>query len=138
MNHRGFLSSLFDLSFSSLITTKVIKLVYILSMIVIGLVSLVFVVAAFKESAALGLLTLLIIAPVSAFIYLVYARVFLEFVIAIFRIMETTQELVLLGRAEGNGTDNKTGVPAPPTSVGSAFQEPGPRRFDPQTGPGST
>ena len=34
---KGFLASLFDPSFSSLITTKVIKVIYILSMILIGL-----------------------------------------------------------------------------------------------------
>ena len=46
---KGFLASLFDLSFSNLITTKVIKVIYILSMILIGLGALVIVIAAFAS-----------------------------------------------------------------------------------------
>jgi hypothetical protein len=41
MGDQGFLASLFDISFSSLITTKVIKVLYLLSMIIIGLLALV-------------------------------------------------------------------------------------------------
>ena len=44
---KGFFGSLFDVSFSSLVTTKVIKVLYILSMILIGLMALIFVGAAF-------------------------------------------------------------------------------------------
>lgn len=85
MNSRGFLSSLFDLSFTSLVTTKVIKLIYVLSMIAIGLVALGFVVGAFAQSAGLGVVTLLVLAPLVSLFYLIYVRVFLEVVIALFR-----------------------------------------------------
>jgi len=107
MPTQGFLASLFDVSFSSLITTRVMKILYILSMVLIGLTALVFVGAAFSNSVAAGLFTLVVIAPFVSLLYLVYVRVLLEIVIAIFRIMETNVELVALQRAQ-------PGAPAPP------------------------
>ena len=103
MPEQGFLASLFDVEFKSLITTKVIKVLYILSMIVIGLAALAFVAAAFANSVAGGLIVLLIVAPLVALLYLIYVRVLLEIVIAVFRIMETNTELVALQRTHGGG-----------------------------------
>src|SRR3954451_4638753 len=119
---RGFLESLFDVSFSSLVTTRVIKVLYILSMIIIGILALFFVVAAFSNSIAGGIVVLVIIAPLAALLYLIYARVLLELVIVIFRIMETNVELVDLQRAQVAG-----GVaPPPPPSSSSGPEPPGP------------
>jgi hypothetical protein len=110
MPERGFFGSLFDISFSSLITTKVIKFLYVLSMILIGLGALFFIGAAFADSAAAGVIVLVIVAPLFALLYLIYVRVLLEIVIVIFRIMETNVELVELQR-HGSG-----GPPTAPTS----------------------
>ena len=66
-------------------------MLYILSMIVIGLAALALVAAAFANSVAGGLIVLLIVAPLVALIYLIYVRVLLEIVIAVFRIMETNK-----------------------------------------------
>jgi Domain of unknown function (DUF4282) len=112
---KGFFGSLFDVSFSSLITTKVIKVIYVLSMIVIGLVALLFVAAAFSESAAAGLFTLVVLAPVAAFFYLIYTRVLLEVIICLFRIMETNTELVALQRA-ATGPATPPSPPEPPST----------------------
>lgn len=97
---RGFFSALFDLSFSSLVTTRVIKFIYVITLIVIGLAALFFVVAAFAESAALGVLTLIVIAPVLSLLYVIYARVLLEVIIALFRLVEYNRELVALKRRQ--------------------------------------
>jgi uncharacterized protein DUF4282 len=98
MPEQGFLASLFDVSFKSLITTRVIKVIYVLSMVLIGLGALISVAAAFSNSAAAGLITLIVLAPLVSLLYLIYLRVVLEIVIAIFRIMETNVELVALQR----------------------------------------
>jgi hypothetical protein len=95
---KGFLSSLFDTSFSSLITTRVIRVIYIISMVVIALAALFWVAAAFARSPAAGLLVLIIVAPIVSLLYLIYTRVLLEVIIALFRIMETNIELVELQR----------------------------------------
>jgi uncharacterized protein DUF4282 len=110
---QGFLASLFDVSFSSLITTRVIKILYILSMVLIGLNVLAFVGAAFAQSAGAGLFTL-ILAPFIALLFLVYVRVLLEIVIAIFRIMETNGELVALQRAQPGSPATPVSAPVPP------------------------
>lgn len=123
---KGFLGSLFDVSFSSLITTKVIKVIYILSMILIGLTALFFVAAAFTESAGAGVITLLVFAPLAALLYLIYVRVILEVIICVFRIMETNVELVSLQRA---ATGPATPPPPPP---------PGPTVHEPPEPPPST
>jgi len=103
---QGFFKSLFDLSFTSLITTKIIKVLYVLAMIGIAFYALIFTVAAFQASSALGLLVLVVGAPLFALAALIYARVLLEVFIALFRIMENTSELVATLRPN---------VAAPPT-----------------------
>lgn len=115
---KGFLRSLFDISFRSLITTKIIKVVYVLYMIVIALVALAFIVSAFSASAVAGVLVLVIGAPLGALVYLVFARVWLEAIIALFRIMENTQELVRQGGL--GGTPATTGPSVPPPASPSA------------------
>jgi uncharacterized protein DUF4282 len=100
MEPKGFFASLFDISFSSLITTKVIKVLYVISLIVIGLVAIGFIVSAFASSAAFGVVTLVILAPLFALLYTVWARVVLEFIIVVFRIAEYMHELVELTRAQ--------------------------------------
>jgi Domain of unknown function (DUF4282)/zinc-ribbon domain len=90
--NRGFFDSLFDLSFTSFITTKIIKVIYVLSLVLIGLFTLVVVVAAFHESAGVGTFTLVIGAPISALIYTIYTRMILEFIIQVFRIGETLRD----------------------------------------------
>jgi hypothetical protein len=120
MPNQGFLASLFDVSFSSLVTTRVIKVLYILSMVMIGLAALFFIGAAFNNSAAAGLFTLVVIAPFVSLLYLVYVRVLLEIVIAIFRIMETNVELVALQRAQPVAAAAPASAPAPPQPPPSA------------------
>src|SRR5262249_7673774 len=118
---KGFFASLFDLSFSSLVTTKVIKVIYVISLVVIGLVALVFVVGAFEESAAFGVVTLLVLAPAIALLYVVYTRVILELIIAVFRLVEYNGELVALKRQQLG----ITGPVAPPAAgAGGAAQQP--------------
>jgi hypothetical protein len=89
---KGFFESLFDISFTSFITTKIIKFLYVLALIAIGLIALAFVVGAFSRSAALGVLVLVILAPLFSLIYIVYARVTLELIIQIFRITELLRD----------------------------------------------
>ena len=132
MPEQGFLASLFDVEFKSLITTKVIKVLYILSMIVIGLAALAFVGAAFANSVAGGLIVLLIVAPLMALLYLIYVRVLLEIVIAVFRIMETNTELVALQRGSGGGGP---GVAAPSPPPPPPATPPQPQAGPPETQP---
>jgi len=123
MGDQGFLASLFDISFSSLITTRVIKVLYVLSMVIIGIIALVFVGGAFSNSVASGIIVLLIVAPLVSLLYLIYVRVLLELVLVIFRILETNTELVQLQRGQGTGG---SAPPPPPPPSSPPPQSPGP------------
>ncbi len=95
---RSFFRSLFDVSFTSLITTRVIKVLYVLIIIVDALTTLAYVIIAFRISSTAGILVLFLIGPIMFILYLIIWRVLLELVIAIFRIKENTQELAAQGR----------------------------------------
>jgi Domain of unknown function (DUF4282) len=114
-NTNGFFRSLFDLSFTSLVTTRIIKVLYVLAMIVIGLYALGFIALGFGHSAADGILVLVIGAPLFALISLVYTRVLLEVFIALFRIMENTGELVARASTLGSSGASPSGPQTPPS-----------------------
>jgi uncharacterized protein DUF4282 len=90
---KGFLGSLFDPSFDELITPRVIKVLYILFMIAIGLFALLFVISAFAQDTAFGVVTLFILAPLGGLLYLILARVYLELIIVIFRIRDAADRI---------------------------------------------
>jgi Domain of unknown function (DUF4282) len=97
MEH-GFFRSLFDISFTSFITTKLIKVVYVLNLVLVALGAVAAAVAAFQEDTLLGIGVLLTGALLSL-LYLVYLRLVLEFIIQIFRITETLRDQIQLQRA---------------------------------------
>lgn len=117
---KGFFASLFDLSFSSLVTTKIIKVLYVITLVLIGLGYIVFTLSAFSADPAAGALVLFILGPLVALFYVVYARVFLEIVIALFRIMESNVEMagLMRGQSQPVATPSTPSVPpTPPAAV---------------------
>jgi hypothetical protein len=92
---QGFINSLFDFSFTSFVTPKVIRILYALIMIGVGLGVLFFVILAFRLNAALGAITLLILGPVYFLVTMAFYRLVLEFFMVTFRIYE---ELHLIRR----------------------------------------
>jgi hypothetical protein len=51
MQERGVSESLFDISFTSFITTRIIEVLYALSLIVIGLFAVFFIIGAFPTAS---------------------------------------------------------------------------------------
>jgi uncharacterized protein DUF4282 len=88
MQAKGFFASLFDYSFSSFITSRIVKVLYVLTTIVVALWTLAFVLFAFRLSSAFGLISLLVLGPVFFVITMIYVRVGTELIIAFFRIHE--------------------------------------------------
>ena len=109
MEAKSFFGSLFDYSFSSFITPRIIKVLYVLATIGISLWTLFLIVAAFNVSDGVGVGMLLIGGPLFFVFSMIYARVFLELVIAFFRINGNVQEI----RDERIG-----GAPQPAPSLG--------------------
>ena len=94
----GFFESLFDFSFSSSITEKVVPVLYVLSVVLLGLVSLFIIVGGFAQGVAEGILVLIIVAPLYFIISVVYVRVMLEFLIVVFQIADHVKEIAQQGR----------------------------------------
>lgn len=128
----GFFKSLFDLSFTSFVTTKLIKVLYVLTLVLLLLGYLITTVGAFvsggDNSAITGLLWMFIIGPLFLFFYTLIWRVIYELVIVIFRVFENTRDLLALERAAfpdaarqiGTGTQAESVQPPPPTGPPSA------------------
>ncbi|MCX6498758.1 MAG: DUF4282 domain-containing protein [Arthrobacter sp.] len=108
------MKNLFDLSFTRFVSPSIAKIVYVLIMVALGIMYLVFVIAAFSSrNFVLGVLVLLVLGPLFALIYLALARIGLESLVAGIRTAENTAELI---RLQG-GT---------PPGAASAWTEAGP------------
>lgn len=105
MAEKGFLGSLFDLSFTEFITTRVIKVLFILAIIFSAIAAVAMIVSGFAGGAISGIV-LLIISPILFLVYVILARVWLELIIVIFRIAENTGRLA----------EQSPGAAAPPTT----------------------
>ena len=95
---KGFFGSLFDFSFSSFVTTKLIKVIYgllIVSSVFVGIGVFfrgIFEFTSKYGSEGLGIL-FIILSPVVAFLYLLLARLYCELIIVMFRIAETLRDI---------------------------------------------
>lgn len=98
----GFFSSLFDFSFSSFVTTKIIKVLYMLGIVAAALMGVVMFISAASKGAPAAIGGL-IVAPLVFLLGVLYARVVLEIVIVVFRIAENTGEIARQGRSGSAG-----------------------------------
>jgi hypothetical protein len=91
---KGFVGSLFDFSFSSLVTPKIIKFIYVLLTIWTALVGIFFLIIGFRTGGiAGGLFTLIIVEPIFILLTLGIWRVVLEAFMVVFRIYEETKKI---------------------------------------------
>jgi hypothetical protein len=129
--NRGFFGSLFDLSFSSFITIRLVKLLYILTLILLGLAYIAIAIAIFSGgddqvafnaagelettdgggNAALGVIWLLVLGPLLLFFYLLLYRVLFELIVVVFRIFENTRDQLALARGDARPDDAAAGPP---------------------------
>ena len=84
---KGFFGALFDFSFTHFVTPMIVKVVYVLATIALGLSWLVFLVAGFSANAGLGVVVL-VLGPIAVVIYLALIRMTLEFYLALVRMSE--------------------------------------------------
>jgi Domain of unknown function (DUF4282) len=90
---KGFLASLFDFSFTSLITTRVVKFAYVLVTILLFLVALAYTYLAFKVNSGLGIGVLLIGDPLYIILGMMFTRLGLEYIIVFFRMAQDIKAL---------------------------------------------
>ena len=96
---RGFFERLLDFSFQYFITQKYAKFLYGIHLLLGLIVGTWYVFNGFQTSTSQGLLTLLL-AVVAYFLWILYVRVALEFLVAMFRTAEN------IARASGGGRDS--------------------------------
>jgi uncharacterized protein DUF4282 len=96
MDTQGFLGSIFDLTFTEFITTRIIKLLFILGIIFAAIGTLLLIITGFSKGIGAGILAL-VLSPLIFLIYVLFARIWCEMVIVVFRIAEHTGRLVEQG-----------------------------------------
>ncbi len=104
---KGFFAALFDMSFDEFVTTRIIKLLFVLACVGALIMAFTMFVAGIASGDAAGFLISLIFAPVAFVVWVILARVWLELIIVAFRIAENTSRLVEHVRSEEKqpGTD---------------------------------
>jgi Domain of unknown function (DUF4282) len=85
---KGFLGALFDFSFTSFVTPKVVKVLYILIVVVVGLSAVGFALSVLATNVGLGLIVLLIGAPLYFLVVTALYRITLEFFMVIYRMAQ--------------------------------------------------
>ena len=88
----GLTRVLTDLSFKEFVTPRIIRTVYLISLIGAGLAAVTWMFSGFADGITQGFLHF-VTGPVAFFVYLLTARVGLEVMLAIFRIAENTEKL---------------------------------------------
>lgn len=91
-----FLRTLFDFSFSQFVGPKIVKFLYGLSILFSVLLALSFIVAGFNASTWLGILALLVGAPLIFLLTVISSRVLLEMVLVIFRMADRMENIRLV------------------------------------------
>ena len=100
MEEKSFLETLFDLSFTEFVTTRLIKVVYVLGIIGAALAGLQRIYLAFRIGGfGSGLLTL-VVTPLLFLVAVLLVRIWCEMIIAIFRIAENTGRLAEAQKAK--------------------------------------
>jgi uncharacterized membrane protein YccF (DUF307 family) len=121
---KSFFRSLFDLSFRSFVTIRLVKVLYILTLILLALAYVGIAVAIFSGgdeqassirldgtvessddggNAVLGVLWLIVFGPLLMFFYVLLYRVFFELIVVVFRIYENTRDQLAVARGPGAG-----------------------------------
>jgi hypothetical protein len=95
----NFVRSLYDFSFTTFITTRIVRVLYIIVTVVYSL----FAVISFITLITRGgfyIAVAIVAVPIAYVLYLAFARVILEVIAVVFRIAEYTQEIRDQGRAQ--------------------------------------
>lgn len=88
----AFLTALFDVSFSSFITARVIRVLYVVGLILAGLTAFTLLGVGFGQGIVAGIF-MLIVAPLVFLLMAMYLRVTLEVLMVIFRISDNVARI---------------------------------------------
>jgi Domain of unknown function (DUF4282)/Protein of unknown function (DUF2510) len=95
---KGFFASLFDIHFSSLIIARIIKVVYVIAIILVGLEAIGGLITALASKRVSVIILAIIFVPIVSLFSLIWIRILLELVIIIFRIGEDVRHIAVSPR----------------------------------------
>jgi len=93
MPNRGPISMLFDLSFTEFVTTRIIKIIFIIGIVLAAILAFALIIGGFSAGTGRGIL-FLILSPLVFLFYVLLARIWCEVIIVLFRIAENTSRMV--------------------------------------------
>lgn len=85
---KGFFAALFDFNFHTLVTPKIIKVVYVIGTAAILFTALLVIISGLVSGEAIVVIGSIILAPIVALIYLALFRMTLEMYFAVVRMSE--------------------------------------------------
>lgn len=86
-------AEIFDPRFKFLVFPRIVRVLFVISMVLIGLYCIFLIAIAFAENPVLGILVLLIGAPVAFILGVLWVRLWFEYLLVIFRIEERLGEV---------------------------------------------
>ncbi len=104
--YKGFLSSLFDFSFTEFVTPRIISFIFIAGVVLIGISTLGVIFSGFAADTAYGFVMLLL-SPISFLLVVIMLRVYLELIIVLFKIYTGIRSL-------GTGAGYRNSASPPP------------------------
>lgn len=99
---QSFLQELFDFSFNTFVTQKLIKVIYGLGIVLLGGWGLWIIVAAFDAGFTVGVTTL-VFTPIGFLAAVIVLRIYLEIAIVLFRIADNTTQMASTSKAGQGG-----------------------------------
>jgi hypothetical protein len=100
MDGGGFFGALFDFSFTRFVTEKIIMALYVLAIVLFIFVVIYGIVSAFSRGFLPGIISL-VFSPIVLLVYIVVVRVWLEFIVVVFRIADHAQQIAVNTRKGG-------------------------------------
>ncbi len=95
-NSKSFFATLFDVNMTEMVTPKIIRVLYILGLLAIGLGMVTAIISAIigvGTGGFTGILIALITAPIGAFVAVIFLRVYLELIILLFNIYDQLKDI---------------------------------------------
>ena len=117
---KGFFGSLFDLTFQHYVIPKLLKVIYVIVIVLSGLGALIWVGIAFKENPILGILGLLIAAPLYFIFNIILWRVFIELIMSWFNVVKSLDTIAKSAVVMSGGGAMPAYAAPPPVTWGAA------------------
>jgi len=104
LESKGFIRSLYDFSFSSFVTLRVIRVLYVLITILYSVTAAIVFIGALIEHKPADILFAIIIVPIAYLIYLTFARIAMEILMVLFNIGKDVRSI----RERGEGQSQRS------------------------------